>query len=218
MVLGIYGSGGLGREVVELAKQINTVSKRWEDLVFIDDHSTEMSKNGITILAFSKILKSYSKDEIEISIAIGEPEIRKMIYKKVAEKGYNLATLIHPQVYIPENTEVLPGATICVYSFVSCNVKIGTNVYIQPQTLIGHDCTIEDHSVISPSAALAGGCFVGKCSYVGMGVRTKEKTKIGSSSIIGMGSIVLNDIQDNVIAIGNPARVLKYNEEKRVFK
>lgn len=218
MLLGIYGSGGLGREVVELAKQINTVSFRWENIVFIDDHVTESQKNGIKVLAFSEIINSYSKEEIEISIAVGEPEIRKTLYKKVTSEGYNLATLIHPQTYIPESTKILPGSTINIYSFISCNVKIGANVYIQPHTLIGHDCTIEDHSVISPSVALAGSCFVGNCSYVGMGVHVKEKTKIGASSIVGMGSVVLNDIPENVIAIGNPARVLKHNEEKRVFK
>lgn len=218
MDLGIYGSGGLGREVVELAKQINTVTKRWENIVFVDDHPNVMTKNGIKILTFSEVLASYSKNKIEISIAIGEPEIRKMICEKVINKGYCLATLIHPQVHIPETTEILSGATINIFSFVSCNVKIGSNVYIQPQTLIGHDCTIGDHCVISPCAALAGSCSVGECSYVGMGVRSKEKTQIGSSSIVGMGSVVLNNIPENVIAIGNPARVLKFNDEKRVFK
>jgi len=218
VILGIYGSGGLGREVVELAKQINAVSSRWENIIFIDDYVTEPSKNGIKILTFSEIINSYSKEEIEISIAVGEPEIRKTLYEKVTNEGYNLATLIPPQIYIPESAEILPGSTINIYSSISCNVKIGANVYIQPHTLIGHDCTIEDHSVISPSVAVAGNCFIGKCSYVGMGVQVKEKTKIGASSIIGMGSVVLNDIPENVIALGNPARVIRRNEEKRVFK
>jgi sugar O-acyltransferase (sialic acid O-acetyltransferase NeuD family) len=218
MILGIYGSGGLGREVAGLAKQINSVSKRWEDIFFIDDNPTQLLKNGIKIITFPEMLESALKKDTEISIAIGEPEIRKTVFEKVTEKKYPLATLIHPQISLPDNTEILPGVTICMNSFVSCNVKIGFNVYIQPQTLISHDCIIEDHSVISPCAALAGACFVGKCSYLGMGAQVKEKIRIGSGSIIGMGSVVLNDIPENVIAVGNPARILKRNEEKRVFK
>lgn len=218
MLLGIYGSGGLGREVAELAKQINTLSKRWENIIFIDDHATEPSKNGINLLTFSETIETYSKNEIEISIAIGEPEVRKILYEKVTSEGYCLATLIHPQVHIPESTEILSGTIINIYSFISCNVKIGANVCIQSQSLIAHDCTVEAHSVISPCAALAGSCFVGKCSYVGMGAHVKEKSKIGSSSIVGMGSVVLNDIPENVVVVGNPARILKTNERKRVFK
>lgn len=218
MLLGIYGSGGLGREVAELAKQINAISNRWENIIFIDDHKIETSKNGIKLVTFSETIDKYSKNEIEISIAIGEPEVRKILYEKVTSEGYCLATLIHPQVYVPESTEILPGAIINSYSFISCNVRIGANVCVQSQSLIAHDCTIESHSVISPCAALAGSCFVGKCAYVGMGAHVKEKVKIGSSSIVGMGSVVLNDVPENVVIVGNPARVIKYNEKKRVFK
>ena len=51
-----------------------------------------------------------------------------------------------------------------------------------------------------------------------MGVQIKEGISIGSNTIIGMGSVVYNDIPDNMIAIGNPARPIKKNLSKRVFK
>jgi acetyltransferase-like isoleucine patch superfamily enzyme len=37
---------------------------------------------------------------------------------------------------------------------------------------------------------------------------------IGENSIIGAGSVVLKDIPDNVIAAGNPARVIRKSEKK----
>jgi acetyltransferase-like isoleucine patch superfamily enzyme len=46
----------------------------------------------------------------------------------------------------------------------------------------------------------------------------KEGVKIGSNSIIGMGSVVYNDVPDNVIALGNPARVVRKNTHQKVFK
>jgi acetyltransferase-like isoleucine patch superfamily enzyme len=42
--------------------------------------------------------------------------------------------------------------------------------------------------------------------------------QIGHSSIIGMGSVVHIDIPDEVIALGNPTRVVRRNEDKKVFK
>ena len=36
MILGIYGAGGLGREVYELAKIINSCNNRWDQIFFID--------------------------------------------------------------------------------------------------------------------------------------------------------------------------------------
>ena len=46
----------------------------------------------------------------------------------------------------------------------------------------------------------------------------KEKVKIGSNTIISMGAVVYNDIGDNLIALGNPARIMRRNEDKKVFK
>ena len=65
---------------------------------------------------------------------------------------------------------------------------------------------------------LGGSCAVGNASYIGMGALIKERVKIGSNTIIGMGSVVFNDIPDNVIALGNPARVMRPNTDQKVFK
>ena len=41
---------------------------------------------------------------------------------------------------------------------------------------------------------------------------------IGNNAVIGAGSVVTKDIPDNAIAVGNPARVLRYiTEEDRDF-
>ena len=51
VILGIYGAGGLGREVFELARVLNINEKRWSDIIFIDDHPEyvkSMINKGVT--------------------------------------------------------------------------------------------------------------------------------------------------------------------------
>ena len=218
MVLGIYGSGGLGREVLELARQIQAVSNKWKQIVFIDNFSTEQSKNNTSILSFSMFNDAFRADNAEISIAVGEPMFRMNLSKEVLSAGYTLAALIHPSVKIPESTVVKSGATVCSNAFISCNVVLGANTHVQPHVQISHDCVVGDHAVITPSANLAGNVTVGEGSYIGMGAIVKERVSIGSWAIIGMGSLVYHDVADEVVAIGNPARVIKKNIERRVFK
>ena len=38
---------------------------------------------------------------------------------------------------------------------------------------------------------------------------------IGNNVIIGAGSVVTHDIPDNAVAVGNPARVIRYVENKK---
>jgi acyl-[acyl carrier protein]--UDP-N-acetylglucosamine O-acyltransferase len=102
--------------------------------------------------------------------------------------------------------------------FVSCNSKIGDNALLLFASCIGHDSIIGNDSVISTLVSISGSCTVGDRTYISVSVPVKEKISIGSDTIIGMGSVVLRDIPDNVIALGNPARPMKNNESGRVFK
>ena len=65
---------------------------------------------------------------------------------------------------------------------------------------------------------LGGATTVGARSYIGMGALIMEKLTIGHSTIVGMGSVVYNDVPDEVVCVGNPARVSRRNTDKRVFK
>lgn len=216
-VLGIYGAGGLGREVLELAKLVNAKEARWKRLIFVVDAPTEDFVNGTEVYAYEDAKEKYGAD-LEISLGIGEPLSRNKVFHKLIGDGIQLATLIHPDVHIPDTTIVGNGVTIQYGCFVSCNVKIEDGVYIQPQANIGHDDILGNGCVISGFANLAGHVSVGTYSYIGISACVMENVSIGDWSIVGMASAVYKDIPDGVVALGNPARPMKKNDEKHVFK
>ena len=49
---------------------------------------------------------------------------------------------------------------------------------------------------------------VGLAVHVGTNSTIREKVKIGDFSLIGSGSVVLNDVEPNSV-VGNPARLLR---------
>lgn len=217
--LGIYGAGGLGREVLELANIINVASERWDVIIFIDDIKSDIgTMHGIELYSFDKVTNLFRDDEIEIVVGLGEPEYRRKLYEKISMRGYTLATLIHPTVTIPDSTKIGEGAIISYNSFISCDTIIGNNVLVQPLTGIGHDCKIGDHSVISGHSDLGGGTIIGEGTYIALNVCVRDHTSIGKNVIVSAGSAVLRDIPDDVIVQGNPARVMLKNTEKKVFK
>jgi len=218
MILGIYGAGGLGREVLILAQQINKDQNRWEEITFIDDISELSIIKKTRVLSFDEISDYYNKNIIEISIAVGEPLGRKKLKEKIEDNKYNITTLIHPSIYISECTKIGKGSIICANSFISCDTIIGSNVLVLHNTIIGHDNSIGNNSVIAGSVAIGGECKIGGNTYIGLGAIVKEHTSIGDNTIIGMGSVVFRDVTDGVIALGNPARIIKRTEEMRVFK
>jgi len=217
MKIGIYGSGGLGREILNLVKQINANSSRWDEYIFIDDTKCDKECKGCKLLPLSSLASQYTPDQIEIVIAVGEPKYRSEIFDNVKKLGYGFATLIHPSLQVSGDVILGAGVVINVGSFISCDVKIGNNVYIQPHVCIGHDCSIGENCVLSSFVFMGGSVIIGNETYIAPNSSIRDRITVGSQCIIGMGSIVMRYIPDGMIAMGNPARVIQRNDNHTVF-
>ena len=208
-MIGIFGAGGLGREVLEIILRINPLEK----VLFLDDFKT-----GKILDKKLENISNINPEDINISIALGEPSIREKKYKELKKKKFNFMNIIDPSVIISRYHSFGVGITISPNVTISNNAKIFDNVYINNISIVGHDVEIGENSVISSMVNLGGAVKIGSSSYIGMGSMIKENVSIGNNCIVGMGSVVYSDIPDNIIAIGNPARPIKKNIDKKVFK
>ena len=207
MVLGIYGYGGHGLEVEELARVINLKRNRWDKIIFIDD--TPCKIDDEKIFSFETIIDKYLTSEIEFMVGVGEPIIREKIFTKIKKKGYRLATLIHPSAFIAENAEIKEGTMISANAFISVKVHLYENVLIQPMAAVHHECKVGKHSVIGTSASMGGNSSIGDNSFMGLNSSLKQGVTVGNGSVVGMGAVVIKNVADKTIVAGNPAAVIK---------
>ena len=98
----------------------------------------------------------------------------------------------------------------CFISEGNEGIKIGAN------TLMGTNVTIYDSDFheLHPGKRFTGvpetaGVSIGENVFIGSGVTILKGVQIGNNSVIGSGSVVVNSIPENVIAGGNPCRVIK---------
>jgi len=216
VILFIYGAGGLGREVYDLACRINKKKKKWNEISFIDDIREEESLDGIKIYKFTKALVQNGNSEF--IVALGEPNSREKLFNKLKEKNLKLATLIDPTAIISPSSIIEEGVIISPWVIVANKAQISANCLIQTYVNIGHDIKIGKHSVFSSCVCPGGLDNFGEKVYIGMGSIIRDKLNIGDNVIISMGSSVFSDVQSDVIVMGNPARVIRKNEEGRIFK
>jgi sugar O-acyltransferase (sialic acid O-acetyltransferase NeuD family) len=215
MILGIYGAGGLGREIYEVAVRRNSVSSLWRNIIFIDDFSDECDFYGTKKIKFNTLMSL--KDECECLVAVGEPAAREFLFKKLQDNNLRIATLIDPSAIVSPTADVKTGSIICEYSTIHTEVSLGFNTLIQPFCNIGHDIKVGNHSILSSYCAPGGQTFFGDRVFVGLSSTFKESLKIGSDVIVGMGSVVFRDIPAGATVVGNPARITKGNDEHKVF-
>lgn len=124
-----------------------------------------------------------------------------------------------------KNTQFEPNFR-CEFGF---NITIGDNFFANFDCVI-LDCakvTIGDNVLFGPKVGIylanhatiaeernVGGCYakpvtIGNNVWIGGGVNINQGVSIGNNTIIGSGSVVTKNIPDNVIAVGNPCRVLR---------
>ena len=111
--------------------------------------------------------------------------------------------------WIVQNIDGLKlGRQTDIGAFTYINAKYG--VIIEEYVQIGSHCSLYSVSTIDNTKArvhLKRNCKIGSHSTILPGVT------VGENSIIGANSLVLDDIPDNVVAFGTPARVIKGIDE-----
>lgn len=218
MILAIYGSGNLGREIALLIKEINKNKMIYNELVFVNDFKTVDEVDGIRVTTFDDIITKYKSEEVLFTIGIGEPIKRKEKHDLIKLNGYTLATLVHPSLFLPDDTIIEEGVVINKNSHISLNTKIGKNTYIQPMSAIGHDVVIGENCVISTHSTISGHCHIGNNSYIAINVPIREGISIGNNCIIGMGSVITKDVPNDTITAGPICRQVPRPKNKLVFK
>jgi sugar O-acyltransferase (sialic acid O-acetyltransferase NeuD family) len=217
MNLCIYGSGGFGKEVMDIARRLNQAHSLWDRIVFLDDSREESSHYGADVFRLESAIERFGAAAMRAVIANGEPFVRKALLEKLDKAGIEMASVVDDRAVISESAAIGAGAIIFPGCFVSSMAVLGRNIAIIAGSTIGHDTVFGDNCMVSGQVNIGGGCSIGSESYLGMGTQIKEHTRIGRAAIVGMGSIVFADIPDEVIALGNPCRPIRPNINKRVF-
>ena len=214
----LYGAGSVGREVSDIAERLNSVEPQWEEIGFIDDTRDTGLFRDRRLFQYCDFVKQFSIDDVEIVIANGEPAARKTLSEKVRADGYRLASVIDKTAFISPSAQLGEGVIIYPLALVSADATIKDNVLVSYHTTVAHDCVIGESSVLSIGVIIAGGCTIADHCFIGAGATVRELIEVGEWSILAMSSVMCKSGTENGIYMGNPARRVRENLTKRVFK
>jgi acetyltransferase EpsM len=212
----IYGAGGHAKVIIDCIEQLGN-----KVIGVIDDDPTKVNT---TILDYP-VLGSYrhmvsTKFHLKARwiIAIGDNASRKRIATEVLDKQIKYGVVVHPKAIVSKYSEIQNGVVIIAGAVVNCSTYIGEHTIINTGATVGHDVQIEPYCHIAPGVHLGGGAIVDEGTFVGIGASVLPNRRIGRWSVIGAGSVVVDDIPDEVIAVGVPARIVRRIDNGEVDK
>lgn len=109
------------------------------------------------------------------------------------------------QIYVGKNFYANTGLLILD----EARVEIGDNVFIAPRVSMYTACHPIDAAVRNTGLEYAKGITIGNNVWIGGNVVINPGVHIGNDVVIGSGSVVTKDIEDHVIAAGNPCKVIR---------
>ena len=133
---------------------------------------------------------------------------------------------IEPGAIIREQVEIGNNAVIMMGAVINIGAVIGEGTMIDMGAILGGRATVGAHCHIGAGAVLAGVIEPASATpvvvednvMVGANAVVIEGCRIGKNSVVAAGSIVINDVPENVVVAGVPARIIKQKDEKTVSK
>jgi sugar O-acyltransferase (sialic acid O-acetyltransferase NeuD family) len=110
---------------------------------------------------------------------------------------------------ISSTTKIGNGCIINSMTCIAGHTVLGDFVFVNRSVSIGHHTKIGNFTTINPGSNIAGNVEIGSNCQIGIGCNIFDGVKIGDNSIIGAGSLVTKNIPDNVVAYGNPCKIIK---------
>ncbi|MCJ1807027.1 hexapeptide transferase [Flavobacterium covae] len=206
----IVGAKGFAKEVLEILHQNNSL----ENVVFFDNVNPDIEGK---LYGIYPILKSFdeAKDFFEtqtnkFTIGIGNPILRKNLYKKFTELGGEFTSTISSKSIIGNfGNTIEKGCNIMSGTVITNDVTIKKGGLINLNCTIGHDCVIQEYVEICPGVNISGNCNIGSYTFIGTNSTILPKITIGKNVIVAAGSVVTKDIPDNCMVAGIPAVIKK---------
>lgn len=166
---------------------------------------------------FSKVCLKNS--DIQCMVAVGDNYSRRKIVESLCKNNPSVefATVIHPSAQIGRNVSIGLGVAIMAGCIINSNSIIGDFAFMNTKSSAGHDMKMEKYASLAPGVTTGGDVSIGECSAVSIGSIVREKTKIGNHSLVGAGSLLLNDCPDNTLMYGVPAKIIRNRSENEQY-
>lgn len=199
MRLAIFGAGGMGRELADIA------GRCWDGpIIVVSDHpSTDAAMALTTPLELA--------DSDAILFAVGSGMLRKQLAERFA--SFAPATIVAASAIVSPAATIGEGTIICDFSLVNHSTVIGRHVQLNCFSQVSHDCIIGDFVTFAPHVSCNGWVEIEAGVTVGAGAVIRNgspdrRLHIGCGATIGMGAVVLGDVPAGIIVAGVPARAL----------
>ena len=182
--------------------------------------------NGTSIVfgdwnVISPVLTAHAEDIEELVV---ENDCRNSAIPLLDKKNVNAR--IEPGAIIRDQVEIGDNAVIMMGAIINIGAVIGEGTMIDMGAVLGGRAIVGKNSHVGAGAVLAGvveppsakPVTVGDNVLIGANAVIIEGVSVGSGAVVAAGAVVTQDVPENAVVAGVPARIIKMKDEKTSSK
>jgi sugar O-acyltransferase (sialic acid O-acetyltransferase NeuD family) len=202
----IIGARGFGRAVCDLACEMPEYQKEFDIKGYLDDKNDALvGYDNYPPIIGSVEAYAVQPDDVFVC-ALGDVRYKKHYSEIILDKGGHFMNVIHPSAHIGTNVKLGIGCIVAGNVWIDSDTQIGDFVTLQVGALIGHDCQIDNWSIIDSACFLGGFVHLEESVTVHPHSSIIPHLTIHKDAIVNIASTVIREVKENTTVMGNPAR------------
>jgi sugar O-acyltransferase (sialic acid O-acetyltransferase NeuD family) len=202
----VVGAGGFGKEVWAYCQDLEAAGRIGRLAGVLDDDHRSVRWAGEEIPVLGTTFDARSGGGTRYVIAVGSPHGRRLLADRLAERGAELATIVHPTAWVAPTASLGPGTIVAPFAFVGPEAQLGANVALNIYASVGHDAVLGGQCVLSPYATVNGNVVLEEAVFLGTHATVLARLRVGAEARVAAGAVVYRDVPAQHLAQGDPAR------------
>ena len=168
-------------------------------------------------------LKNFVKKSDFFVTCIGSEfgKARYLISKELEKRKLKPLSVVSKNSYVSDHKTLGKGVQLFPNSIVHHNASVGDYSILNTGSILEHDCKIGNGVHLMPGSVIGGNTIIEDYVTIGLNATVLPKIRIGKGAYIGAGAVVTKNVKKNEVVVGNPAKFLKNIENKidiKIFK
>lgn len=142
----------------------------------------------------------------------------------VAESQIGDGTKVWQFVVVLKGAKIGENCNICAHTLIEGDVLVGNSVTVKSGVQLWNGTRVGNNVFIGPNATLTNDIFPRSKKYpdkfsgisiedgasIGANVTLLPGVTVGRNAMVGAGSVVTQDVPENAVVVGNPAKIIRY--------
>jgi sugar O-acyltransferase (sialic acid O-acetyltransferase NeuD family) len=190
-------------------------------------HVTAEEHRGRPLVPFDQVERRFPPDSHDLHIAVGYHQLNRLRERLLAEaraKGYRLPSFVSSRSWpgpasgsgSGANRGVVCGDNCFIADGVSVEpgARIGHNVALWSNVVVGHHAEIGDHCWVAGGTAIGGASRIGERCFVALNVTVGNEVEVGADSLLGARTLVTKSLPPGSVVIDRDSEVIRLTSQQ----